>query len=115
MSPALLSTKYVYAKGGPMSADLFRSLCAELLQPLAEYDGANPYHEHRALITRAGIALAKPEPAELTDQEVADAFAQGCRDGAINSGQPAFLRGARAAIAADRARWGTPADNTGTH
>jgi len=31
----------------------FRKLCAELLQPLAEYDGANPYHEHRALITRA--------------------------------------------------------------
>jgi hypothetical protein len=56
-----------------------------------------------------GSCLAQPEPAELTDQEVADAFAQGCRDGAINSGQPAFLRGARAAIAADRARYGTPA------
>jgi hypothetical protein len=38
----------------------FRTLCAELLQPLAEYDGANPYHEHRALITRARAALAEP-------------------------------------------------------
>ena len=42
----------------------FRALCAELLQPLAEYDGANPYHEHRDLITRARAELAKPE-AEL--------------------------------------------------
>jgi len=40
-----------------MSTD-FRALCAELLQPLAEYDSANPYHEHRALITRARAALA---------------------------------------------------------
>jgi hypothetical protein len=55
-----------------------------------------------------GSCLAQPELAELTDQEVADAFAQGCRDGAINSGQPAFLRGARAAIAADLTRYGTP-------
>jgi hypothetical protein len=37
----------------------FRALCAELLQPLAEYDGANPYHEHRALITRARAVLAR--------------------------------------------------------
>ena len=42
----------------------FRALCAELLQPLAEYDGANPYHKHRDLITRARAELAKPE-AEL--------------------------------------------------
>jgi len=39
----------------------FRALCAELLQPLAEYDGANLYHEHRDLITRARAALDKPE------------------------------------------------------
>jgi hypothetical protein len=43
-----------------MSTPNFRALCAELLQPLAEYDGANPYHEHRALITRARAALAEP-------------------------------------------------------
>jgi hypothetical protein len=40
----------------------FRALCAELLQPLSEYDSANPYHEHRDLITRARAELAKPEP-----------------------------------------------------
>jgi len=44
-----------------MATPDFRTLCAELLQPLAEYDGANPYHEHRALITRARAALAQPE------------------------------------------------------
>jgi hypothetical protein len=80
----------------------FRALCAELLRAWQFGDDiAGP-------MNRARAELAKPEPAELTDQEVADAFAQGCRDGAINSGQPAFLRGARAAIAADRARCGTP-------
>jgi hypothetical protein len=31
------------------------------LQPLAEYDGANPYHEHRDLITRARAKLAELE------------------------------------------------------
>jgi hypothetical protein len=53
----------------------FRALCAELLQPLAEYDGANPYHEHRDLITRARAELAKSEPegpeaGELSPREV---------------------------------------------
>jgi hypothetical protein len=44
----------------------FRTLCAEPLQPLAEYDGANPYHEHRDLITRARFALAEaPEEMDL--------------------------------------------------
>jgi hypothetical protein len=52
-----------------MSADLFRSLCAELLQPLSEYDDANPYHEHCSLITRARAELAKPELAP-TDEEL---------------------------------------------
>ena len=52
-----------------MTTPDYRALCAELLQPLAEYDGANPYHEHRALITRARTALAQPEP-EFTDDEV---------------------------------------------
>jgi hypothetical protein len=51
-----------------MSAD-FRALCAELLQPLAEYDGANPYHEHRDLIDRASAKLAELE-AEFTVEEV---------------------------------------------
>jgi hypothetical protein len=41
----------------------WRALCQELLQPLAEYDGANPYHEHRDLITRTRAALATPPAA----------------------------------------------------
>jgi len=48
----------------------FRALCAELLQPLAEYDSANPYHEHRDLITRARAALAQPAPVAPTDEEL---------------------------------------------
>jgi hypothetical protein len=48
----------------------FRTLCAELLQPLAEYDGANPYHEHRDLITRARAALDKPEWEGPSDEEL---------------------------------------------
>jgi hypothetical protein len=47
-------------------------LCAELLPPLAEYDDANPYREHRALITRARVALAQPPAAGPTDEQVAD-------------------------------------------
>ena len=43
-----------------MTTPDYKALCAELLQPLAEYDSANPYHEHRALITRARAALAEP-------------------------------------------------------
>jgi hypothetical protein len=42
----------------------WRALCQELLQPLAEYDGANPYHEHRDLITRVRTALAQSKPAK---------------------------------------------------
>jgi len=52
-----------------MSTDDFRALCAELLQPLAEYDSANPYHEHRALIKRAHAALAQPEGEGPSDAE----------------------------------------------
>ena len=53
-----------------MSYPDYRALCAELLQPLAEYDGANPYHEHRALITRARAALAQPEAVGPTDEDL---------------------------------------------
>ena len=48
----------------------FRALCAELLQPLAEYDSANSYHEHRDLITRARAELAKPEAVGPTRDEL---------------------------------------------
>jgi hypothetical protein len=54
-----------------MSTD-FHALCTELLQPLAEYDDANPYHEHRALIARARAALDQIPAAGPTDEQIAD-------------------------------------------
>ena len=54
-----------------MSTD-FHALCTELLQPLAEYDDANPYHEHRALIARARAALDQAPAAGPTDEQIAD-------------------------------------------
>jgi hypothetical protein len=51
-----------------MTTPGYRALCAELLQPLAEYDSANPYHEHRALIARARAALAQPAPPTIKEQ-----------------------------------------------
>jgi hypothetical protein len=48
----------------------FRALCAELLQPLAEYDDADPYHEHGFLIERARAALATPPLEPPTDDEL---------------------------------------------
>jgi hypothetical protein len=47
-------------------------LCAELLQPLAEYDDADPYHEHGFLITRARAALATPPPEPPTVMQILD-------------------------------------------
>ena len=40
----------------------FRALCEDLLQPLSEYDDANPYHDHRSLIDRARTALDEQTP-----------------------------------------------------
>ena len=45
----------------------FRALCAELLQPLAEYNDTDPYHEHGFLIASARAALATPQPEPPTD------------------------------------------------
>jgi hypothetical protein len=53
----------------PASPD-WRALCQELLQPLAEYDGANPYREHRDLITRVRTALATPPAAVPSDEKL---------------------------------------------
>ncbi len=58
----------------------FRALCEELLQPLSEYDDANPYHEHCALITRARAALAQPEPVPPTDEELLELMPETMRD-----------------------------------
>ena len=49
----------------------FRALCAELLPPLVEYDGADPYHDHHELIRRAETALDQSAAAEsLSPREV---------------------------------------------
>jgi len=83
----------------------FHALCAELLQPLAEYDDANPYHEHRALIARARAALVQPEGEGPGEQEI-DAF--------IHQWWEAFGKGFppnssdKALITAALARWGRP-------
>jgi len=85
----------------------FRALCAELLQPLAEYDDANPYHDHRALIARTRAALAQPEPVAPTVMEIIELHSwlddewQANNDG---EDLPA-LDFARAVLA----KWGTPA------
>jgi hypothetical protein len=57
-------------------------------------------------LNTAEIILARwGRPAiEPTDEELADAFSQGCRD-ISSSGEPPFLGGARAVLA----RWGRPA------
>ena len=78
----------------------FRALCAELLQPLAEYDGANPYHEHRALITRARAALAQPEGEGVTDEEL--------RHVLLDCGYHPANRHLIALARAVLARWGHP-------
>lgn len=88
----------------------WRSLCAELLHPLAEYDGANPYHEHRDLITRARALLAQPAPVAPTDEELtlvyayAVAAAVGYKRGPFKpeDAEAAQLAGLRAV----HARWG---------
>ena len=91
----------------------FRALCAELLQPLAEYDDANPYHDHRALIARTRAALAQPEPVAPTDEELTLVYAYAVAAAVGNKRGPfkqeeaeaAQLAGLRAVLA----RWGTPA------
>jgi hypothetical protein len=98
-----------------MSTDFdFRALCAELLQPLAEYDGANPYHKHRDLITRARAALAKPQPPATAplptgyidpehrgeDLKLLQAFYEAC-NAEGGTADEIHLRGIRAALAID--------------
>jgi hypothetical protein len=101
----------------PMPDPDFRALCAELLQPLAEYDGANPYHEHRALITRARAALlAQPEPAAPTDEELTLVYAYAVAAAVGNKRGPFKTEDAEAAqlagLRAVLARYGTPANTT---
>ena len=52
-----------------MSADLFKSLCAELTEELQEHTCLYEGHESE-LIDRARAALAQPEPVAPTDEEI---------------------------------------------
>jgi len=52
-----------------MSADLFRSLCAELTEKLHKYTSLYKGYESE-LVTRARAALAQAEPAPPTDEEI---------------------------------------------
>jgi hypothetical protein len=61
----------------------WRALCKELLQPLAEYDDANPYHDHRDLITRTRAALATPPAPSLEPRGCPTPGACSCPAGAI--------------------------------
>jgi len=52
----------------------FRALCAELLQPLAEYNDTDPFHEHSFLIDRARAALATPPPEPVDPSQISDGY-----------------------------------------
>ena len=111
-------------------ADTFRAVCAELLSGLDEL--ANPRYPFpgytRCAMDRARTLLAQPEPEGLTDEALLELMPQQFRDdlatvsrvaahGAGSDITPGIFRVslntgaldyARAAIAADRARWCRP-------
>lgn len=66
------------------------------------HDDRSPYHP-LAVEARAALAQPAPQVDGPSYQELADAFAEGCRDSG-KSGEPPFLGGARAVLA----RWGRP-------
>ena len=84
----------------------YRALCAYLL---ADYDNR---HYRSELSDRARALLAQPVAEGLTDEKllslVAEVFGYVFLDGGIGGGESEFLAYARAAIAADRARYGRP-------
>ncbi len=84
----------------------FRALCEELLQPLSEYDDANPYHEHCALITRARAALAQPEPQGPTQGAAVAVYTEVMAAHDCQTLGDMAEHFARAVLA----RWGTPAN-----
>jgi len=94
-----------------MSTD-FRALCAELAQALAEeygvrreFDAGDPLLGSGAieLLSRARTALAQPELQGPTDQDLDDLANE-----MLDWNREGWRAYARAAIAADRARWGRP-------
>jgi hypothetical protein len=105
-----------------MSADLFKSLCAELLE-WAEHTSTH-YVVHPDVILRARAALAQPEPVAPTDEELLklmpetmlDEFsyaAKVCSDATGGQVKPGIFRvslntGALDYARAVLARWGQP-------
>ncbi len=85
-------------------SDTYRAMCAELLDELELWPS---WHEATGLIDRARALLAQPEPEGLTDQELlrCGRIATPCYDLKVWERE---LNMMRAAIAADRARWGHP-------
>ena len=92
----------------------YRALCDELAEAYAwcieEYMTAPA--EEDTLIQRARALLAQPMAEGPTDEKllslVAEVFGYVFLDGGIGGGESEFLAYARAAIAADRARYGRP-------
>lgn len=84
----------------------YRALCSELADALHSHTSLYEGHECE-LVTRARTALAQSEPEGLTKEELeklADDYM--LMDGADGTMHLEHIDFARAAIAADRARWG---------
>jgi hypothetical protein len=108
----------------PSMTDPYRAMCAELVNELTRAANGlcnrTANANHRAVwakdayqaADRARALLDQPEPPELTDEKllslVAEAFGYVFLDGGIGGGESELLAYARAAIAADRARYGRP-------
>jgi hypothetical protein len=109
-----------------MSADLFKSLCAELVELSAPTDSipqlAERLQKLSELASRARAALAQPEPVAPTDEDVRKILMshgilyqhQGYLLTADNPGNPRSAKVSDIALVfrAVLARWGTPANNT---
>jgi hypothetical protein len=91
-----------------MSTD-FRALCAELLQPLVEYDDNdnNPFHKHHELIRRAETALDQPPAAGPTAADFHAWWRERAHAGTAPSPYLEQTAMAWAAFCLDR--WGRPA------
>lgn len=98
-----------------MTTTDWRGLCEELVNELHGYASANPHHDSDALVARARAALSQPESEVGPTDEELDAMERQCyiaTEVCNDSGCEYVFehrRFARAAIAADRARWGRPA------
>ncbi len=98
----------------------YRAMCDELVEELEDWivcDDESEIADALSLIDRARTLLAQPEPPELTDEELLRTYGKAkrdhCYEGELDdwpkkAERAASVAGLRAAIAADRARWGRP-------